>query len=69
MSSNQYRTLLEKSGISLEKSSEFKVCEIGQGSGTLLKTLGKALGSKNIYAFDNDTWANYRAKKRNVEKN
>ena len=66
MSQLQFRSILETSGVDLTGSSDFKVAEIGQGSGTLLKTLGHALDTSELYAYDTDRWANYRSKQRGI---
>ena len=45
MSSQQFRHFLRASGVNLSEGEQFKVFDIGQGSGTILKTLGQ--GSKS----------------------
>ena len=43
LSGNQFRNLLTSCGVDLSNSKDFKIAEIGQGSGTILKTLGAGL--------------------------
>jgi len=65
LSLSQYRQLLRAAGFNLA-AHHLKVLDIGQGSGTVLKSVGKATQTENLFAFDKDLHANDVAKKRGI---
>ena len=63
---SQYRQLLRAAGFNLA-AHDLKVLDIGQGSGTVLKSVGKAAQTDQLFAFDKDLHANDAARKRGIK--
>ncbi|CAG5098446.1 Oidioi.mRNA.OKI2018_I69.XSR.g15674.t1.cds [Oikopleura dioica] len=60
------KQLLRTAGFNLA-AHDLRILDIGQGSGTILKSVGKATQTGKLFAFDKDLHANDAAEKRGIK--